>query len=200
MSAIRANLSVTCFNNNPLNMLMWSHYAQCHRGFLVEFRIPHPTLEWVYSAFLIQSVTYQNEFSNYLFSAINPINILDPKNKSQMYEFIKNQYLVKARYWQYENEFRVLAHDYDVNDFNSLLKIIPAKYLSSVILGAKLENNDPNKSSLLDAVAFFNETFEQDVKIYQAELKPNSFKIFVRDPPILDRKTKTLKDFLFPSN
>lgn len=117
MSAIRANLSVTCFNNNPLNMLMWSHYAQCHRGFLVEFRIPHPTLEWVYSAFLIQSVTYQNEFPNYLFSAINPINILDPKNKSQMYEFIKNQYLVKARDWQYENEFRVLAHDYNVNDF-----------------------------------------------------------------------------------
>lgn len=43
--SIKSNLSVTCFNNNPLNMLMWSHYAQSHTGFLVEFKIPHPTIE-----------------------------------------------------------------------------------------------------------------------------------------------------------
>ena len=44
----------------------------------------------------------------------------------------------------------------------------------------------------------FNKQFEQEVKIYQASLKPNSFKIEVKDHPIIDRKTKTVKDFLFP--
>lgn len=195
--AIRANLSVTCFNNNPLNMLMWSHYAQSHKGFLVEFRIPHPTLEWVHDAFNIQSVTYQDEFPQIPLSIIDSTNLYDPENGLRMYNIVKNQYLVKAKDWQYENEFRVLAHDYDANDFNSLLKTIPPKYISSVILGAKLMNSDPNKGYLLDAISYFNETFDQNIKVYQAELKPNSFKIFVKNHPILDKKTKTLKDFLF---
>lgn len=196
--AIRANLSVTCFNNNPLNMLMWSHYAQSHKGFLVEFKIPHPTLEWVHDVFNIQSVTYQDEFPQIPLPENTFTNLSNPKNAEKIYDFVKNQYLVKAQDWHYEKEFRVLAHDYDKNNFDSLLKTIPSKYISSVILGAKLIDEDVNKSKLLEAISYFNTTYKEQVKVYQAELKPNSFKIFVKDHPILDRNTKTLKDFLFP--
>ena len=40
--AFTEKLAVTCFNNNPLSILMWSHYAQSHQGFVIEFRIPQP--------------------------------------------------------------------------------------------------------------------------------------------------------------
>lgn len=196
--AIRANLAVTCFNNNPLNMLMWSHYAQSHQGFLVEFKIPHPTLEWVHEAFNFQPVTYQDEFPKFPLSMSDPLKFFKLEYSSEMMNFINNQYLVKAKDWEYEKEFRVLTHDYDRNNFNSLLKDIPSRYISSVILGAKLRGDDANKAELLDAVSYFNKMYLENVKIYQAELKPNSFKIFVKDHPILDSKTKTLKDFLFP--
>ncbi|RVT34494.1 hypothetical protein [Acinetobacter indicus] len=69
-----------------------------------------------------------------------------------MLGFVSNQYLVKAKDWEYEKEFRVLAHDYDKNNFDSLLKTIPSKYISSVILGAKLTDEDANKSKLLEAI------------------------------------------------
>ncbi|WP_228722286.1 DUF2971 domain-containing protein [Acinetobacter indicus] len=195
--AIRANLSVTCFNNNPLNMLMWSHYAQSHKGFLVEFKIPHPTFEWVHDAFNFQPVIYQDEFPKFPLLMSDPLRFFRPKFSAEMLGFVSNQYLVKAKDWEYEKEFRVLAHDYDKNNFDSLLKTIPSKYISSVILGAKLTDEDANKSKLLEAISYFNTTYKEQVKVYQAELKSNSFKIFVKDHPILDRKTKTLKDFLF---
>lgn len=194
--SVRSELSVTCFNNNPLNMLMWSHYAQSHKGFMVEFKIPHPTFEWVHSAFNFQPVTYQDEFPNYSFSSLALANSFNLKRSHEMLGIVKNQYLVKAKDWEYEKEFRVVSHDYDVNNFDSLLKIIPCKYISSVILGAKLKDNDSNKTELLDAISFFNMEYGQNIKTYQAELKPNTFKIFVIDHPILDKKTKTLKDFL----
>lgn len=196
VDSIRSELSVTCFNNNPLNMLMWSHYAQSHKGFMVEFKIPHPTFEPIHRAFNFQPVTYQDEFPNYSFSSLALSNSFALKRSDEMLEIVKNQYLVKAKDWEYEKEFRVIAHDYDINNFTSLLKIIPCKYISSVVLGAKLQDHDPNKTELLDAISFFNRAFGQDIKTYQAELKPNSFKIFVKDHPILDRETKTLKDFL----
>ncbi|ENV73778.1 hypothetical protein F946_00715 [Acinetobacter johnsonii ANC 3681] len=195
--SIKSNLSVTCFNNNPLNMLMWSHYAQSHTGFLVEFKIPHPTIEWVHTAFNVQPVKYQNEFPKLSLAMLNPSNFFD--DAKVMLDFVTNQYLVKSKDWQYENEFRTLAHDYDPNNFNSLLKIIPPEYISSVILGAKLEEEDLNKKEIIAAISFFNKEFKQDVKVYQASLKLNSFRIVVKDHPILDRKTKTLKDFLFPT-
>jgi hypothetical protein len=192
---IKSNLSVTCFNNNPLNMLMWSHYAQSHKGFLVEFKIPHPTIEWVHDAFNIQAIKYQDEFPKLSLSMLNPSNLF---HDGRALEFVTNQYLVKSKDWEYENEFRVLAHDYDPNNFSSLLKVIPPEYISSVILGAKLQDEHPNKKKLIDAISFFNNKFQQDIKIYQAAMKPNSFKIVVSGHPILDRKTKTLRDFLLP--
>lgn len=195
-TAIRANLSVTCFNNNPLNMLMWSHYAQSHKGFLVEFKIPHPTLAWVHNAFNVQPVKYQDEFPKIPLEISNPLKIFDPVNSEKMIHFVTNQYLVKSTDWSYEKEFRILAHDYDPNNFNSLLKVIPADYISSVILGAKLTDQDPNKNKLIESVNYYNYEFQQNIKIYQAVLKPNSFKITVPNHPILDKKTKTLAAFL----
>lgn len=195
-TAIRANLCVTCFNNNPLNMLMWSHYAQSHKGFLVEFKIPHPTIAWVHDAFNVQAIKYQDEFPKYPLEISNPLDMFDSANSSKMMSLVTNQYLVKSRDWLYENEFRTLAHDYDPNNFNSLLKEIPANYISSVILGAKLTNQDPNKNALIASINYFNDYFQQDIKIYQAVLKPNSFKITVPNHPILEGQSKTLASFL----
>lgn len=111
--AIRANLAVTCFNNNPLNMLMWSHYAQSHKGFLVEFKIPHPTFEGVHDAFNFQPVIYQDEFPRFPLLMSDPLRFFKPEFGAQILSFVNNQYLVKAKDWAYEKEFRVLAHDYD---------------------------------------------------------------------------------------
>lgn len=198
--AIKAKLSVTCFNNNPLNILMWSHYAQSHRGFLVEFRIPHPTIEYVHEAFSIQAIKYKNDFPRISVSVNDPFKIFKDDTGLNFSRFIDNQFLTKSEDWCYENEFRVLAHDYNPNDFESLLKTIPAKYISSVILGAKLDDTNLNKAKLVDAVSYFNDKFQQKVQIYQASLKPDSFKIEVKDHPIIDCKTKTLKDFLSAEN
>lgn len=35
-----AQLGVLCLTTDPKNILMWSHYADCHKGFVIAFRIP----------------------------------------------------------------------------------------------------------------------------------------------------------------
>lgn len=149
----------------------------------------------VHSAFNVQPIRYQDEFPSLELDLTNPWKILNEPDGKKILEFVTNQYLIKSKDWSYENEFRTLAHDHNPQDFNTLLKIIPAKYISSVILGAKLKDNDPNKSQLIKSVEYFNLVHNQNVKIYHAILKPDSFKITVPEHPILDKETRTLFNF-----
>ena len=34
------NVGICSLTKDPLNLLMWAHYAQHHKGFVVEFEIP----------------------------------------------------------------------------------------------------------------------------------------------------------------
>ncbi|EXA54811.1 hypothetical protein J504_3686, partial [Acinetobacter baumannii 348935] len=39
-------------------------------------------------------------------------------------------------------------------------------------MGAKLTNHDPNKMALIESINYFNKYYQQDIKIYEAVLKP----------------------------
>lgn len=40
---MRSEYKITCFSATPLNGLMWSHYADCHTGACLEFKIEKKT-------------------------------------------------------------------------------------------------------------------------------------------------------------
>jgi len=103
------NLGIICLTEDLHNLLMWSHYADEHRGIVVEFDCSGQWLDyappeesvsnWVVNEFTPVSVRY---------SGRRPGNDLDDEF---IYEygnakFIKNTALVKSNDWIYEKEHR----------------------------------------------------------------------------------------------
>ena len=107
---------VVCFSEEPKSLLMWSHYAESHQGFCLEFS------------------TELEPFSKQLFKvkyeARMPSVVPGVRDLGDLYD-LKQFMLVKAREWKYEKEWRIISSTADTP-----LKY-PPESLKRIIVGAK---------------------------------------------------------------
>lgn len=170
---------VTCFNNNPLSILMWSHYAEYHQGFMVEFKFSK-TKDYKY---IPLPVFYENEFPIVKKYPINlkPEDCL--KNNEMGAEVTIKFFSTKAECWSYENEFRQVPLGNTLTEINED-KII-AKFdcfqFSSVVFGALI--SEKRKQKLIEAVEEFNNKFNQNIQCYQARMVDYEYRLEVPDHP-----------------
>ena len=160
---------VVCFNNNPLNLLMWSHYTDSHKGFSIEFKFPKSKI------FMPLPITYTDTYP--IISADwDEAEFKDPP-KSQA-EIINKGLLTKSSDWSYEKEFRLISHRPGNISFDPDL-------FSSVIIGVGMSN--PDKILLQQSLDEMNSKHELKVEAYQAELAAKTYKLSVPDHPRLDK-------------
>jgi Protein of unknown function (DUF2971) len=89
---------VACFSADPLNITMWSHYADGHRGFCLEFDTARDPFHNAYY------VRYADQFPY-----VNPVNVIvDPHDGDPENELFVASALTKATCWQYEKEWRMV--------------------------------------------------------------------------------------------
>jgi hypothetical protein len=87
---------VCCFGSTYDNLLMWSHYADGHRGFCLAFStVSHP-----FST--ARHVEYCTEIP-----LINPVDLMESPPK---YDLVAAMVRTKADCWSYEAEWRLLHH------------------------------------------------------------------------------------------
>lgn len=161
--------TVACFNNNPLNILMWSHYADNHKGFLIEFKFPKKDL-----GRLPIPVEYTNEYPivslPYSYHAFN-------QNLDLQIENTRKIFYTKSSDWNYENEYRLI-------NIKDELALFPANLISSVIFGT---NTPPSiKQTLNEIIKNFNLKNNLIVKTYQTELVKKQYRLIVPNHPRLD--------------
>ncbi|MEQ9264261.1 MAG: DUF2971 domain-containing protein [Balneolaceae bacterium] len=98
------NFGVCCFSSINDNILMWSHYANSHRGLVIEFD-PKQLYESIYelndSAQIttIRTVTYSNKFPL--------IKISSSLEKTSLE--IEKAVITKSKDWRYEKEMRIIS-------------------------------------------------------------------------------------------
>jgi len=89
----------SCFSAKPLDIMMWSHYADGHRGFCLEFDTSYDP--WISKTF---HVRYADTFSY-----INPVDIIvEPAGADPENPLLVASVLTKARCWEYEHEWRTM--------------------------------------------------------------------------------------------
>lgn len=175
----REELAVTCFNTDPLNMLMWSHYAYNHTGFLLEFRIP--------KSLKINDrplpVSYNNDYPVIKLNW----NVGDyvQKQKIQV-ELGEKMSLIKAECWSYENEFRLLHDGFERKEGQLILKKYNPEILCSVIAGAKIKQAALEKLS--ESIKNFNIKHNLNIQVFKAQLAEREFKIVVPQHPRLSNR------------
>ncbi|MBB5439161.1 hypothetical protein HDC92_002848 [Pedobacter sp. AK017] len=91
---------ICCFASHNLSVLMWSHYANCHKGISMKFDV---TLDLDFFVHPIK-VNYSNDYPVYN-------HIRDNKNLIKL--LIQN----KSSIWNYEEEVRILKDKVGANYF-----------------------------------------------------------------------------------
>lgn len=123
----KSQMGVVCFSANPKNILMWSHYANNHKGIVYEFRKDlfletesiHP-----YFKGKEYKVEYPNDRS---YELLSYTKIGQEKN-----EQFEKELLIKSKDWAYEEEYRMIDLEKSGNkNFNYTS-------LNSIIFGARI--------------------------------------------------------------
>ena len=138
IDVISKTAGIICFSKRRNNLLMWSHYANGHKGFVVGFDIP-PELT-------PESVQYQTRRL--------PWNFLPESNNFAIGSEIKNLILRKSIHWRYEKEVRVLwalkglIQEVDDQGRTCYFTKIPAKMITEVIFGYRCDREPQLELSL----------------------------------------------------
>lgn len=169
----REKIGILCLTEDPLNILMWSHYAQNHTGICIGF----DTGESPFSS--AKQITYSEE---------------RPKADFESDDLIEHVLLTKSQHWKYEKEWRILKRTTEIDELNyyySTFKNNPEKLdeiaeaieqnggpgtytfeshaIRSIFLGAKITPQD--RDSIIRSAS----TTTPQAKLFQVELDNNYF-------------------------
>jgi hypothetical protein len=143
-------MGICCFTTKNDNVLMWSHYANNHRGICLIF---DPLVDLSY--FLIAGVTYTDEFE--------PLNYFQNTDDALM-----KMAVTKSLDWAYESETRViLPQQNGRRAFNK-------KALKGVIFGCRTSDTDIEEIQAILHGSGYNEIYFQ-----KARMETNRFKLMI---------------------
>lgn len=141
------------------DILMWSHYADNHRGVCIEFR----PVEEEHDKFYYQAV-----------KVIYPKDNAPPQLNFYGYRDNPDEWAVKclstkALHWEYEGEWRII----DVRNGPGK-KYIPQGLISSVILGCRIEQDDR------DLIMKLASSYPTPITMYQARIKSGYYELEIQ--------------------
>lgn len=149
---------ICSLSDNPNSILMWSHYADLHRGFVVEFETDD---------------RYLADYPERTLASW-PVEYSESMPKTHMgvrgFDAVKKQFLVKATDWSYEREHRCLAHVAGPG----IHKFRP-EIMTGVIAGAKMQANNFDK--LQDLVAHYNKVHNLNVSMHKMTMARDRYEL-----------------------
>lgn len=167
-------LSLSKISNN---LLMWSHYSNCHKGVVLEFDEKHTFLKQFENSYYPHDIEVE-------YSHIRPEIVIDKFNftPEESMEMSRKILFIKSYEWLYEKEFRIIRFlqnakklDYlDKNGYEIFVFNFPKELLKGIILGSKITEATKEK--------IFNTILEEkwDLSISQASLNQDNFCIDIK--------------------
>ncbi|MFM5095678.1 DUF2971 domain-containing protein [Aeromonas rivipollensis] len=154
-------LGVLSLSRTANNILMWFHYADNHRGFVVEFK---------YDMDILSSKAHRLES---LFPTPVEYETSRPIHKmSEQFDPIKH-FLTKSIDWQYEQEERVIT----TNEGHGIHPYNRKETLNAVFAGAKMSDKD--FESLKNAVEIASYEIGREIKIKKAIVSDDRYEVII---------------------
>lgn len=176
-NAMNREIGVLSLTEKPCNLLMWAHYANKHKGFVIEFDDNH--------SFFDQR-TKPGELRGHLikvrYSKQRPEIILYDPNLSDLENlnnWINNFLCVKSDHWEYEQEWRMF---YTLRECKNKIKKgtqeiclipLPLDCIKGIILGFNMK--EENKHELVDLLK--SDKKYSHIKLSQTELDEKEFRL-----------------------
>ena len=159
-----AGLGVFSFSSEMMNTVMWSHYADGHRGVCLYYELPTKVLDYGVNGVVgVSPVEYANDALTEWFLS-DAIDLADAGFKELQIELMKKVLTIKSEDWKYENESRLLSSAVGAID------IAPA-YLKQICFGLAASPSD------IDLVSRLVQTHYSDVRLVKVESDGSDFGI-----------------------
>ena len=167
-----SGLHILCLSNSIQNKLIWSHYADSHKGVCLTVNVPadlvYPmcyTTKRVYTDSDLDGILKNGHYH----CKKNLKKPFDPLNYNKKIAFIKD------RKWSYEREYRIV---FDKNDESGLVyeddKWFMSVKIKNVYLGVNFDKNDISvREKIIDACK------RNKVKISQMVLSVSDYSVKV---------------------
>jgi len=160
------HFGITCFSKKSDIPLMWSHYSNKHKGFVIEYDITNLSNEDAEKIPFLMQVKYDNKRPR-----LNPIELQKFKNEYDeskttplLSKTIINLMYVKSRDWSYEKEVRNIIYLKEDDD-----RKIPFNYIKSIILGV---NASEGLTQLMTDVCT-----KERLSLYRYEMNKDDYKL-----------------------
>lgn len=109
---------VSCFSSNGNSMPMWAHYANNHKGYCVKYSVVNPESIFpvLYEPKRVKSLVIPTNIISEIYKGYEK-NLPEPTK--EFFEYFSYFYLsltCKHDFWQYENEYRLLYLNSDLEE------------------------------------------------------------------------------------
>lgn len=154
---------IYCLTPFPDNTLMWSHYADDHKGICLEFANNNPMIRHA------RPVRYKKTYPEWTPQSYGP------DGDANVLELV----LTKAMDWCYEREWRIVASGLDgpTKLYNENFVKLPPGALSAIVIGCECKDH-PEITEIVKA-------HQPVLKIKWALRVPNVFKLRISDESAL---------------
>ncbi len=129
-SKMNSRTRVVCFNETPMSLPMWAHYANNHRGICLSFE--QVLQEHIEPDLVPMKVSYSSERPILDIGEFESASIGgEGFSPESALKFASSMYLTKAADWSYEKEWRAFDNDGLAPDYERMSVLKP----HSIILG-----------------------------------------------------------------
>lgn len=147
-------IGITSFAENCDSILMWSHYANNHRGFSVGFHEKKMKMSGLFD--LCESVIYTEDMPNYY---------ADESKTNKI-----NKELYKSIEWEYEREYRAISLFFDNRNQNpSRVVNFKDSYIKEIVFGLLMPQEYKDKITEIAK--------QKNIPLFQMEKVPFKFKL-----------------------
>ena len=151
---------VCCLSTNPDNILMWTHYADAHKGLCLRFTPISKSGKDFDSRLAHFEFAYPVKYSKN-----RPvINVLEKYGD----DHLELALLTKADFWAYEAEWRMIGYREGPGLYE-----FPAICLDAIIFGARTSSDDHQE------ILALAKSRQYPVKIYKTEFDASQFRMHI---------------------
>ena len=143
ISLIHQSLFVASFTQKCDDILMWSHYADSHKGLCFEFDIPDSKL----ANYQFMNVLYSDSrvtMNINLLKSIKPETLNDETYSIEIKGDLKPLYIVKSLVWKHEHEIRLIYKDKTYDEESDFVTFV-LPYLTHIYLGVNIPSSEEKK-------------------------------------------------------
>lgn len=140
-SMINSQFGVCSLTQKFNDVLMWSHYADSHKGFLIEYDLHDYIEDLKENNIFLYPVSYQDERISIDENILQKINIYDisVEGKNTLAVLFLKGLLTKKKDWEIEKEWRsikILGFHNGISDVE--VRKVPSPKISGIYLGNKM--------------------------------------------------------------